>query len=96
MAYTFYKALGYEVGTSKCENDFVEFAKGLLEKANGKIILPIDTIVVKDLVNLLKVVVLSDQIPAMKWVWILVQRQLNYLKRIARSKSDCLEWSRSI
>ena len=40
MAYTFYKAEGYEVGTSKCENDFVDFAKGLLEKANGKIVLP--------------------------------------------------------
>ena len=42
MAYTFYKAEGYEVGTSKCENDFVDFAKGLLEKANGKIVLPLD------------------------------------------------------
>ena len=27
MAYTFYKALGWNVGTSKCEDDFVEFAK---------------------------------------------------------------------
>ncbi len=47
MAYTFYKALGWEVGTSKCENDFVDFAKGLLEKAQGKIILPCDTVCVK-------------------------------------------------
>ena len=47
MAYTFYKAMGYEVGTSKCENDFVDFAKGLLEKANGKIILPCDVNCVK-------------------------------------------------
>ena len=45
MAYTFYKALGLEVGTSKCELDYVDFAKGLLEKANGKIVLPIDTVV---------------------------------------------------
>ena len=47
MAYTFYKAMGYEVGTSKCENDFVDFAKGLLEKANGKIVLPCDVNCVK-------------------------------------------------
>lgn len=47
MAYTFYKALGYEVGTSKCENDFVDFAKGLLEKAQGKIVLPCDVVAVK-------------------------------------------------
>ena len=45
MAYTFYKALGYEVGKSKCENDFVEYAKGLLEKAQGKIIIPADVVV---------------------------------------------------
>ena len=42
MAYTFFKALGYEVGKSKCELDYVEYAKGLLEKANGKLILPVD------------------------------------------------------
>ncbi len=48
MAYTFYKALGLNVGTSKCEDDYVEFAKGLLEKAEGKIILPVDTVVAKE------------------------------------------------
>ncbi len=47
MAYTFFKAKGYEVGKSKCENDFVDFAKSLLDKAKGKIILPIDTVCVK-------------------------------------------------
>ena len=45
MSYTFYKALGYEVGDSKCEPDFVDYAKGLLEKANGKIVLPVDTVI---------------------------------------------------
>lgn len=35
MAYTFFKAQGLEVGKSKCELDFVEYAKGLLKKANG-------------------------------------------------------------
>ncbi len=44
MAYTFFKALGYEVGKSKCEADFVDYAKGLLEKANGKIVLPVDVV----------------------------------------------------
>lgn len=48
MAYTFYKALGYNVGTSKCEDDFVDFAKDLLDKAKGKIILPIDTNVARE------------------------------------------------
>ena len=48
MAYTFYKALGLNVGTSKCEDDYVEFAQGLLEKAEGKIVLPVDTVVAKE------------------------------------------------
>ena len=44
MAYTFFKAQGLEVGKSKCEPDFVDYAKGLLEKANGRIILPVDVV----------------------------------------------------
>lgn len=48
MAYTFYKALGYNIGTSICELDKVELAKTLLEKANKlnvNLVLPIDNIV---------------------------------------------------
>ncbi len=47
MAYTFFKAQGLEVGKSKCEADFVDYAKGLLEKANGKIVLPVDVVAAK-------------------------------------------------
>ena len=68
MAYTFYKAQGWEVGTSKCEDDFVEFAKGLLAKANGKIVLPCDTVVAdkfpEDGVEVKTKVVASNAIPA--------------------------------
>ena len=46
MAYTFYKAQGLEIGKSKCEEDFLDFAKGLLEKAQGKIVLPVDSVCV--------------------------------------------------
>ena len=46
MAYTFYKAQGLEIGISKCEADFLDFAKGLLEKAQGKIVLPVDSVCV--------------------------------------------------
>ena len=51
MAYTFYKAQGLEIGTSICEEDKVELAKGLLEKANGKIVLPVDNVVAKEFNN---------------------------------------------
>ena len=67
MAYTFYKALGYEVGESKCELDFVDFAKSLLEKANGRIILPLDTVVTSEFAeDAESEVVDSDKIPADK------------------------------
>ena len=68
MAYTFYKAQGWNVGTSKCEDDFVEFAKGLLEKANGKIVLPCDTVVAPEFPadgqKVPSKVVASSEIPA--------------------------------
>jgi phosphoglycerate kinase len=48
MAYTFMKALGFNIGTSICELDKVELAKSLLEKASGKIILPVDLVVTEE------------------------------------------------
>ena len=36
MAYTFFVAKGYGIGTSLCEADKVELAKGLLDKAEAK------------------------------------------------------------
>lgn len=45
MAYTFYKALGEEVGTSLLEMEYVEYAKKMLEKAGDKLLLPIDTVI---------------------------------------------------
>ena len=44
MCYTFAKAMGHSVGTSLLEEDKVELAKSFVEKANGKLILPIDSI----------------------------------------------------
>lgn len=43
MAYTFFKALGHNIGKSLVEEDKVELAKEYIEKSNGKIILPIDS-----------------------------------------------------
>ena len=48
MAYTFYKAMGYEVGTSLLEEDRIEVAKNVIEKAGDKLILPVDTVVAKE------------------------------------------------
>ncbi len=48
MAYTFIKALGYNVGTSLLEEDKVEFAKEMMQKATEKgvmFVLPVDTVI---------------------------------------------------
>ena len=42
MSYTFLKAQGIEVGTSRVEEDRLADAKALLERAGGKIRLPVD------------------------------------------------------
>jgi len=52
MAYTFFKAQGYKVGKSLCEDDFLDKAVGLLERANDvghEIVLPVDNVVAKEL-----------------------------------------------
>lgn len=51
MAYTFIKSQGYEVGTSLVEEDKLDLAKALLDKANGKIILGEDVYTAKEFSN---------------------------------------------
>ena len=65
MAYTFFKAQGLEIGTSLLEEDRIEVAKKILEKADGKLILPIDTVVAKEFApDAESKVVKSTEIPA--------------------------------
>ncbi|WP_459129996.1 phosphoglycerate kinase [Guggenheimella bovis] len=42
MAFTFLKAQGKNIGNSLLEEDRLEYAKEMLEKAQGKIVLPVD------------------------------------------------------
>ncbi len=47
MAYTFFAAQGYHIGTSLCELDKLELAKSLIQKAHDrkvKLILPLDSV----------------------------------------------------
>lgn len=65
MAYTFLKAQGYEIGTSLVEDDKLELAKELLEKAAGKLILPVDHKVANAFAGYTEVKETADQnIPA--------------------------------
>ena len=51
MAYTFFKAQGYSIGTSICEDDKIELAREMLKKAADKgvkFLLPIDNVIGKE------------------------------------------------
>ena len=67
MAYTFFKALGRNIGTSICEDDKLDLAKDILKKAEEKkvnFLLPIDNIVGKEFdENTEFMTVDSDKIP---------------------------------
>ena len=50
MSYTFFKANGMEIGTSLVEDDYLDYAKEMIEKAEKlgkKFLLPIDTVTAK-------------------------------------------------
>jgi 3-phosphoglycerate kinase len=45
MGFTFFQALGYEVGDSLVEEDHLEEAKRLMEEAGDRLVLPVDVVV---------------------------------------------------
>jgi phosphoglycerate kinase len=45
MGFTFFKALGYEIGNSLVEDDYLEEAKRLMEEAGDRLVLPVDVVV---------------------------------------------------
>lgn len=51
MTYTFYKAKGEDIGNSMVEEDKVELAKSLIEKAGDKLVLPVDSVTAKEFSN---------------------------------------------
>lgn len=68
MAFTFFKSLGYEIGDSICEEDKLDVAKEILDKAKEKnvnLLLPIDNVVATEFdENAEYRVVDSDKIPS--------------------------------
>jgi phosphoglycerate kinase len=70
MAYTFLKAEGKEIGSSKLEADKVDVAKDLLEKAkqkNVKILLPVDHLIADKIDAYAETRVVDETIPE-KWM----------------------------
>jgi 3-phosphoglycerate kinase len=63
MAYTFFLAQGKKVGKSLSEKDKVDLAKSLLEKSNGKILLPVDTVISDKMTDDAQTRVIEGDIP---------------------------------
>jgi len=51
MIFTFYKAMGYEIGNSLLEEDKLDLAKELIKESTGKIMLPVDILVADKVEN---------------------------------------------
>jgi len=70
MMFTFLKAMGKNIGDSLLEEDKIEMAKGILEKANSKglrLILPVDCVIASEVSNDAESAVVSvDNIPTGK------------------------------
>ncbi len=64
IVFNFFKAKGYEIGTSLCEDESVPVAKKLLEKYGDKIILPKDIVISEELEGSEIFTVDADKIPA--------------------------------
>ncbi|MBT5830947.1 MAG: phosphoglycerate kinase [Candidatus Latescibacteria bacterium] len=68
MAFTFFKAMGLEIGNSLLEEDRVEVAAKLIQRAKDegiKLLLPMDTVVAADMAEGVPTqIVARDQIPA--------------------------------
>jgi len=63
MTYTFYKALGHDIGNSLLEEDKVDLAKELMEKAGDKLVLPVDSVVAPEFSNDAPTDVVGENVP---------------------------------
>jgi 3-phosphoglycerate kinase len=63
MANTFFLAQGLKTGKSLVEADKVELAKELLAKANGKILLPVDSVVATEMTDTAQTQIATGNIP---------------------------------
>ncbi|MEJ6400268.1 phosphoglycerate kinase [Nicoliella lavandulae] len=63
MTYTFYAAKGIKIGNSLVEDDKIDLAKQILQKAGDKLVLPIDNVVADKFANDAKTEIVEGDIP---------------------------------
>ena len=92
MAYTFYKAMGYEIGTSLLDESSIDLAKELMAEAKARkvqLLLPVDAVVGKSFdADTEYMTVPSDKIPA-GWMGLDIgeETQKLFAKTIAEAKT---------
>ena len=92
MAYTFLKAAGYEIGSSLCENDRLDLANELVEKAKAKGVqlhIPIDSVVADKFAADAQTQVCSNQLIPAGWMGLDIAEQSikQFSDVIAQSKT---------
>ena len=96
MAYTFFAAQGWNVGTSLCEPDKFDLALAMLEKAKARgvnFLLPVDTVVGKEFdPNTEFRTVLSNEIPE-GWMGLDIGEQTRALFAAAIAGSGTVIWN---
>jgi phosphoglycerate kinase len=63
MTYTFYAAKGIKIGNSLVEEDKIDLAKEIMEKAGDKLVLPIDSVIAKEFNNDAESKIVDNDIP---------------------------------
>ena len=69
MAFTFLKAKGYEIGTSLCDEDKIDYCKEMIakaEKSGKELLLPIDTVVATHFPDPIDAEIAVETVPADK------------------------------
>ncbi len=96
MAYTFYKAMGYEIGSSLLEEEKIDLAKQILTKfktSKAKVILPQDSVVASEFKNESPAsVVDADKIPSDKMGLDIGPKTIDEFKEVILS-SNTIIWN---
>jgi len=96
MAYTFLKAIGYDIGTSLLEEDKMELAKGLMESAKEKgveLLLPVDTVYASAFSNDADIKVLDDAEPKGDYMGLDIGPKTREIFKEAVSNAKTVVWN---
>ncbi len=96
MAFTFLKALGYEIGNSLVEDDLIEDAKKIMQKAkamNVKFYLPVDVVVATEFSNQAAIKYLPTQEIPKGWMGLDIGPASSRLFREALNDAQTVLWN---